>query len=292
MRLTLKSLYQKLPLKKQIFILIKAFGTPSFYKRLHFGGTFRVDVGPRHSFLLRNHNRYGLETEFFWQGIDYAWEPASLAAWIKLCEGAEVILDVGASEGVYSLVAKCLRPSASVVAFEPLPAAFAVLEGNVQLNHYDITCLQLAVSDLNGDAQFFSKGEGFTTEGSLLNAATGGVTQRVAVKRLDNVIRELGLRRLDLMKLDVEGVEPQALRGMGEYLRLFKPTLLVEVLNDEVGKEVEGLVRDLGYVYFDINDDPRIGPMMMRRVSSIRKSICLNYLLIMPEVASRVGLTP
>lgn len=39
---------------------------------------------------------------------------------------------------------------------------------------------------------------------------------------------------MDLMKIDVEGYEPQVLEGMGKYLALMKPAMLIEILSNEV----------------------------------------------------------
>ena len=39
------------------------------------------------------------------------------------------------------------------------------------------------------------------------------------------------------MKIDVETHEPAVLKGMGEYLRSFRPTMLIELLNDEVAQQ-------------------------------------------------------
>jgi len=88
----------------------------------------------------------------------------------------------------------------------------------------------------------------------------------------------------------VEGAEPAVLRGMGPLLARFRPSLLVEILSDEAGREIESITKELGYLYFDINDDTRNGPRDVKRVESIRKSRCLNYLLVLPEAARRIGI--
>ena len=83
------------------------------------------------------------------------------------------------------------------------------------------------------------------------------------------------------MKIDVELHEAEVLEGMGAYLREWKPTMLIEILSDEVGQKVEILINDMGYLYFNINENGGI-----RQVTHIGKSDYYNYLLCSPEKAS------
>ena len=292
MKAQIKRLYQFLPFKKELFIVLKQFWIPSFYKRLHFKGPFRISVGENHSFAMHHHNRYGLETEYFWHGLQ-GWESASIEVWAKLCAEAKVILDIGANEGIYSLLSKCLSPRALVIAFEPLPSAFAMLKANVTLNNYDIECEERAVSDFDGKGALFSSSEEYSTEATLDRSSInvyGLQSWQVDIVKLSTVIESLHLEHIDLIKIDVERAEPGVLKGMGEYLSRFRPSILIEVLNDQIGKEIEDIVRGLNYVYFDINDDSRNGPKDIKKVSRICKARCLNYLLLTPEKALEVGL--
>ncbi len=70
---------------------------------------------------------------------------------------------------------------------------------------------------------------------------------------IDNVVRELGLNRLDVMKVDVEGAEYLVLRGARETLLRFHPKLVMEVepfqlVNMKTSVEdLVSLLKDLGY---------------------------------------------
>jgi hypothetical protein len=107
----------------------------------------------------------------------------------------------------------------------------------------------------------------------------------VAVERLDALIERHAIDRLDLVKVDVEGHEPQVLDGMGTYLRRWRPTLLIEVLTDAAGAALENRLEGLGYLYFDIDE---VGPP--RQTSHIRKSAHWNYLICQPMIAELLGL--
>jgi FkbM family methyltransferase len=287
-----KAAYRALPLKKQVFTAVRAFGVPGSYRRMYFGGPFGLTIDAEHAFLMVQHNRYGIETELFWNGIEGGWETASLAIWMKLCRGARVILDIGAAEGLYALVAKCLEPAASVHAFEPFARPFAELERNVALNAYDITTHQVALSNFVGDADFYATLDS-SNEGSLIPPPNGLDSQpehRVRVTTLVDMIGRGMFDRIDLLKIDVEGAEPHVLEGMGPCLARFRPSMIVEILDDDAGRRVQALVDGLDYLYFDINDDARKGPKSIRPASSIRKGICLNYLLVQRPTAERLGL--
>jgi hypothetical protein len=108
----------------------------------------------------------------------------------------------------------------------------------------------------------------------------------IQVERLDTFVERMGIDRIDLMKMDVETHEPEVLAGMGRYLEEFAPAMLIEILTDEVGEAVENLVKNIGYLYFNIDD--RGG--RLKKVEHIRKSDHWNYLLCSPATAKDLGL--
>lgn len=287
-----RRLYHAMPFKRHAYTALKQVWIPSFYRRLHFEGPFRVAVPGTPGFLMQHYNRHGLETEFFWKPISEAWEAASLAVWIKLLQTSEVVLDVGAGEGIYALVSKCMRPTARVLAFEPLPAAVDVLRRNVALNGYDIPCMPVALADFEGTARFYAENP-LTNEGSLLGNTGRAAVCEVPVRTLRSVAEEYALTGIDLIKIDVEGAESAVLVGMGDLLARFRPSLLVEVLTDKAGADIEQIVASAvpDYQFFDVNDDIRIGPRILRKRTHITKSTCLNYLLLPPERVQQAGLS-
>ena len=75
------------------------------------------------------------------QKINKGWEKESLKIWKELCQTSDVILDVGANTGVYSLVAKAANPESRVIAFEPVKRTFDRLEHNNNINGFDMRFL-------------------------------------------------------------------------------------------------------------------------------------------------------
>lgn len=269
----LKKTYTAIPYKRQLFSFVKKIGCPpkSVYKHLHFKGDFSVELGRNRKFKLR-HFGYIIENEVFWEGIYASWEKESMKLWIKLCEEADTILDIGANTGLYALVAKACNPSSMVVAFEPHPEFFDMMRQNIQLNEFDITAEQKAATDRNGRIEL----EDYSGKSAKM------IFEGVA---LATYFEANQLPPVKLIKIDVESHEPEVLAGMGAYLEKYKPTLLIEVLSEEIAQRIVPYIDKCGYLYFNI--DERNG---IRRTDILGKSDYYNYLLCLPEVATRMGL--
>jgi FkbM family methyltransferase len=131
-----------------------------------------------------------------------------------------VVLDVGANIGMTSCVFG--QVAASVHAFEPNPDVYSLLEQNLTANQLtNVRPHRLAVSDKMGVMNFAGKSAfgRLTTEPSEL---------KVEVRTLDEIVDDLRLTRLDLLKVDVEGFEPNVLRGGVRTLDRFNPTIVME----------------------------------------------------------------
>jgi FkbM family methyltransferase len=141
------------------------------------------------------------------QGPSY--EPDVWQALMREVRVGDVVADIGAFVGLYTVaVAQRVGPEGRVVAFEPDPANFALLRAQVALNRLEdrIELVQAAVSEVDGQGGF-AAGRGL--ESRLATADTPEV-KLVELRRLDTVFAE---RRLDLLKIDVEGFEEAVIRG-------------------------------------------------------------------------------
>ena len=81
----------------------------------------------------------------------------------------------------------------------------------------------------------------------------GRLSESVRMVTLENFMRKSNIERVDVMKIDVETFEPQVLEGLGDVLHETKPSMIVEVLNDEVGARLRALLGK-EYVYFHIDE--------------------------------------
>ncbi|MFM9903065.1 MAG: FkbM family methyltransferase [Pyrinomonadaceae bacterium] len=280
-----------LPFKQAVFDLLRPFlrDHVNIHKHLHFHGDFVVQVDKEHKFWIRHHG-FELENSLFWTGLANGWEKTSISLWIKLVSDAEVILDIGANTGVFALVARAMNEKAKIFAFEPIKRVFEKMEQNVALNGYDIACYEAAVSDSDGTAVVFDLPTehiySVTVNQNLHEPGTAVIKTEVKTITLDTFVEEQKVSRIDLIKIDVETHEPQVLLGFKKYLAVHRPTMLIEVLNDDVGRRVEELVSELDYLYFNIDEATN----SVRRVERITKSDFYNYLICDETVAARLSL--
>lgn len=150
---------------------------------------------------------------------------------------SEVILDVGANTGLYSVVGSRAHPEARIFAFEPHPANFRRLECNLALNHAEnVEALAQAVGAASGTVSFTVPADGAI---SMVSSPVHGFAAAfypepprqitVSSVSLDDFVRERQLDRVDLVKIDVEYYEEEVLAGMVAILDRFSPVLLCEV---------------------------------------------------------------
>jgi FkbM family methyltransferase len=142
------------------------------------------------------------------------------------------LLDVGAHDGAFTLPFAAL-PGSRVLAFEPLPAAFARLAAACgALPH--VTLRAEALGDAEGEViltlpvvdgvpneQWASTAKGYAQHG----ARVGEQRFAVPLRRLDG----FGLTDLTAVKLDAEGAEYEVLRGARETLLRCRPVLSIEI---------------------------------------------------------------
>ena len=114
------------------------------------------------------------------------------------------ILDLGANIGMATLRFKKLFPAAKIVCFEPQARAFELLSRNVRKNNLRGVALNnLAVSDHDGEIDFFSEPGIGSCPGAGVLPVSGFTESRVRCVKLSDYITE----RIDLLKMDIEGSE-------------------------------------------------------------------------------------
>ncbi len=287
MKKIIKSIYNIIPFKIYLFKMARHFSIPeSVYKHLNFKGIIDVKF-ENYSFLMHNYG-YQLENEIFWSGLTGGWEKISMSLWIELCKNSNTIIDIGANTGVYSLVAKAVNSKANVFGFEPVERVCRKFEKNCQLNNFDIKCFEYALSNYNGEASIYDTPTEHVYSVAVninISGLSDVVETKIKTKALASFIQENSIENIDLMKIDVETHESEVLEGMGEYLHLLQPTLLIEILNDEVGKKVQDLLKGIDYLFFNIDE---IG--IPKRVTNIVKSDYYNYLICKMEIAQKLNL--
>lgn len=286
MKKLLRAAIDHLPARQPMLKALRLVRPPkSIYSRLRFRGEFNVPVNGSGSFAMLSHG-HGDENAIFWRGLFGFGETASMQLWVRLCTESSCIFDVGANWGLFSLVAAAANPGARVFGFEPVTPSLEVFKANVALNQFTaLEIIHAAVGDTDGTLpMFFNPSD---TKQASLGGGAGTVREDVTALRLDTFVRQRGLSRLDLLKIDVETFEPLVLQGMGAILAEQHPSILIEVLNDDVGARLEQLLpRDYRMFHVDEESGPKRRDSI-RRIS--RKS--RNYFLCSAAKAQALGLS-
>ena len=169
-------------------------------------------------------------THAFWPGVDQ-YEPDVRAALLHFLKPGDTVLDCGANIGYFSVLAGHLvGPRGQVIAIEANPVTQPLLDRNLRLNGFGkIVCCALASSA--GDVELFMPHAGDIYS----SVRTGGLVTgtdvqcfHVTGRTLDEVVSSLGLQRVDLIKIDIEGAELGALRSAQRVMCELRPIIICE----------------------------------------------------------------
>jgi FkbM family methyltransferase len=167
--------------------------------------TLRVD--------LRDHSGFRLFR-------DGSYEVQETAVIRTLIPPGGVVLDIGANLGYYTSLFATI--AGTVYAIEPTPNTLTLLRQNTRA-YPNVTVLPIAVSDYEGFADLY-----LSTSNSGQNTLYGaGAAVHVPVTTVDVLCRHRRITRVDLIKMDIEGAEIHALRGMQDTLRANPHALLI-----------------------------------------------------------------
>jgi FkbM family methyltransferase len=224
------------------------------------------------------------------EGIDFAiwlfgqFEAETAKACAGLVSSGSVVVDIGANMGAHSLpLARTVGPAGQVIAIEPTWSAFDRLTKNCEANPQFLERLILVQAMLAGSAGQALESEIYSSwplkpqmTASLhpLHRGAAKPTTGARVATLDSLIEELGVTRIDLIKLDVDGAEIDVLEGGRETLARFRPPIVMELapyVMTERGFEEDALVTLLhnrGYMFCDL-----AGRSIDREIAAIAKGL-------------------
>jgi FkbM family methyltransferase len=139
-------------------------------------------------------------------------------------------LDIGANVGHHTLF--MAGKADWIVAVEPFPALQQLIEQKIAINHLShVQLLPFALGESEGVLEYYPGGGSNSGAGTFLPEEDGTYQEpvKIPIKRGDQLLAELGLQRIDICKVDVEGFEPLVFRGLADHLRADRPPILTEI---------------------------------------------------------------
>lgn len=171
-----------------------------------------------------------------------------------------VFLDIGGHHGAFSaIVAYELKKNnlkGSIFTFEPSEENRNFLIRNLEKNNLTefVTLIPKGVSDHSGKQSFFESTDNSCN--TLLDKEVEDYNS-IEVISLDDFCKDF--KRVDLIKMDIQGGEYEALLGAEKILKKFKPILLVEIMNYTVtSQKSKSFLQSIGYNLYYLDKDSNL----------------------------------
>ncbi len=189
-------------------------------------------------------------------------EPDEVALVKKNVFPGSVVIDIGANIGYYTLLfAKLVGAHGHVFAFEPEPANFLLLTKNILLNNYNnVTWVPKAVASSNKRMKLF-----LCDESSGMHRIYPSLVcdQSLSVDAVSlDTFSPLQHKKIDFIKMDIEGAEYMAMYGMQNIIKKNSPKLLTEFSpaalfeSGTAPKKYLDLLLNCGYTIYDAQERP------------------------------------
>jgi len=167
----------------------------------------------------------------------------------------DVIIDVGANVGHFSLLLADLVGTQNVVAFEPAPRTFARLAQNWALNGLPTNNLFNCAVGASAGAVFIENDVRPTTTLQVSELPTSARSTRVPLVRLDDFRHLWEGSRVGVLKIDVEGFERAVFEGADRLLGINRPRLIMfESLSSTVDAGISAILTGHHYVVFQLDE--------------------------------------
>jgi FkbM family methyltransferase len=176
-------------------------------------------------------------SNFFWG----TYEPEQTQAFQKIIKPGDVVFDVGAHYGYYTLLSsELVGAKGKVFAFEPSPGNIPRLKKHLDINHCNnVQVIELALSDHEGTARFDNHA------GSGVGHLSRDGQIEVQITSLDAISTKLPPP--NVLKIDCEGAEVEVLKGGENVIGSAKPAIFLSTHGDDMKKTCFGILESWGY---------------------------------------------
>lgn len=196
-------------------------------------------------------------------------EPEQTQAFVCTVKPGQVLFDIGANIGYYTMLgSKLVGDNGAVFAFEPSVRNIVYLYRHMTLNKAgNVTIVPGACSDSLSISQF-SLGQnwalGHLVENGSLQAETSGRVSIVPTMTVDEFVECTGTSP-DVMKIDVEGAERRVLQGARDTLLAMSPTIFLSVHSADLRRSCFDFLKELNYTCEALNGNAQNGTEFLVR---------------------------
>ncbi len=209
--------------------------------------------------------------------LDHMHEPFGTKILLSILKDDMTVVELGANIGYYTMQESCQQNLKRIIAIEPNPVSFEFLSENVRMNHCEhVDLFNVGISDVDGNLPFY-----ISKHSNICSIGAREDYERkidVPVLRLDTLVERENVESVDMIRMDIEGHEICALRGMMETLKANKPWICMEYHAPMISAEdreffistLESLDYDLKCFTFRWSDYPIFGRNIVDRNSVIK----------------------
>lgn len=207
--------------------------------------------------LTSKDGRDSIASRLYWGGLR-GHEPETIDLFLHLLGHSSVVFDIGASTGLFALVAAIDHKDRIVHAFEPVPETFNYLVKNIAVNGlHNLKPVCSAVMNYDGEISLYlnrTPALSFSAS-TLMGFREANKTIVTPVLKIDTYVETNNIGRVDLLKIDTEGADHKVLEGSLYVLQRDKPVIICEVVYCLTDKLLQAIFVDTEYEYFLITDE-------------------------------------
>lgn len=232
-----------------------------------------IEIQGSKMYVNVNDEDYRMRKTFEAYASSLVHEKATTELFKKIVKEGDVVVDLGANIGYFTLLAaKLVGQKGKVYAFEPEPKNYYYLQKNIKLNNYDyVSAFQRAVSDRNGKTKLYicdydTGHHTINKYNGIKKYSKGRITKEKSIEietiTLDDFLKGK-VNQIDVIKMDVEGAEALALTGMDDILKKNKEIkmfveffpLLIENMGNSPTEFIRKLLQDYNFSIHVVPDD-------------------------------------
>ncbi len=167
-------------------------------------------------------------------------EPLTTELIKKILKEGMICVDLGCNLGYYALLeSKLVKNTGKIFAFEPSPVTYEHFRKNLELNETsNVESYNIAIGNIDDKIKFLlsKKSNWCRVIDDSTNVSNSNIIE-VPMITLDSFASKHSLKKIDFIRMDIEGYEDKAYDGMTQVIKQFKPSLYMEIHPHFMGLE-------------------------------------------------------